>query len=81
MPAHYDGSFDAQGMIFQDGTGFMFTEGGIPGMAPVVCANLLFGGAKLQTLDVLAEDAVCRRKLRRQGVRQTEPVKPPRPGL
>lgn len=44
-------------------------------------SNLVFAGPELKTLYVTAEDKVFRRKIRMQGLRQTEPVKPPRPRL
>jgi len=44
-------------------------------------SNLVFAGPELKTLYVTAEDKVFRRKIRMPGVRQTEPVKPPKPRL
>jgi len=44
-------------------------------------SNLVFAGPELKTLYVTAEDKVFRRKTRMQGLRQTSPVKPPRPRL
>jgi sugar lactone lactonase YvrE/enterochelin esterase-like enzyme len=48
---------------------------------PGDAANLVFGGADLQTLYLMDGDKVYRRKLRRKGFLPWEPLKPPAPQL